>query len=125
MTTTTTVQQPVVTSLSLKKSSTDKFFWAYTEEPHRSRRQAIIKAYPEVHFQSIPAPLFFGLQLTFLGPQTLWPRAPNQVPRPRRCRPANTMCLFPPRHAFLVTTVLPYSLYSRRNSEPKPLSRHP
>lgn len=26
----------------------DQFFWAYTEEPHRSRRMAIIKAHPEV-----------------------------------------------------------------------------
>lgn len=26
----------------------DHFFWTYTEEPHRSRRQAIIKAHPEV-----------------------------------------------------------------------------
>lgn len=25
-----------------------EFFWAYTEEPHRTRRQAIIKAHPEV-----------------------------------------------------------------------------
>ncbi|KAL9108196.1 MAG: hypothetical protein Q9187_008326, partial [Circinaria calcarea] len=25
----------------------DKFFWSYTEEPHRTRRQAIIKAHPE------------------------------------------------------------------------------
>jgi sphingolipid delta-4 desaturase len=25
-----------------------KFFWTYTEEPHRSRRMAIIKAHPEV-----------------------------------------------------------------------------
>lgn len=24
------------------------FFWTYTEEPHRSRRMAIIKAHPEV-----------------------------------------------------------------------------
>lgn len=24
------------------------FFWSYTEEPHRTRRQAIIKAHPEV-----------------------------------------------------------------------------
>lgn len=24
------------------------FFWTYTEEPHRTRRQAIIKAHPEV-----------------------------------------------------------------------------
>ena len=27
----------------------DKFFWAYTEEPHRTRRQAIIQAHPEVN----------------------------------------------------------------------------
>ena len=26
----------------------DHFFWAYTEEPHRTRRMAIIKAHPEV-----------------------------------------------------------------------------
>lgn len=26
----------------------DHFFWTYTEEPHKSRRQAIIKAHPEV-----------------------------------------------------------------------------
>jgi sphingolipid delta-4 desaturase len=25
------------------------FFWTYTEEPHRTRRLAIIKAHPEVH----------------------------------------------------------------------------
>lgn len=25
------------------------FFWTYTEEPHRSRRLAIIKAHPEVN----------------------------------------------------------------------------
>jgi sphingolipid 4-desaturase/C4-monooxygenase len=29
-------------------SSVDQFFWTYTEEPHRSRRLAIIKAHPEV-----------------------------------------------------------------------------
>jgi sphingolipid delta-4 desaturase len=27
----------------------DEFFWTYTEEPHATRRQAIIKAHPEVH----------------------------------------------------------------------------
>ena len=26
----------------------DRFFWTYTEEPHRTRRQAIVKAHPEV-----------------------------------------------------------------------------
>jgi sphingolipid 4-desaturase/C4-monooxygenase len=28
--------------------ATEDFFWTYTEEPHRTRRQAIIKAHPEV-----------------------------------------------------------------------------
>ncbi|KAI9751720.1 MAG: hypothetical protein M4579_005939 [Chaenotheca gracillima] len=30
------------------RRSDDHFFWSYTEEPHRTRRQAIIKAHPEV-----------------------------------------------------------------------------
>ncbi len=29
------------------------FFWTYTEEPHRSRRQAIIKAHPEVAYLAL------------------------------------------------------------------------
>lgn len=33
------------------------FFWSYTEEPHRSRRQAIIKAHPEVTKLCGPEPL--------------------------------------------------------------------
>ncbi|KKK26983.1 hypothetical protein ARAM_002613 [Aspergillus rambellii] len=35
----------------------DHFFWTYTEEPHRSRRQAIIKAHPEVTKLCGPEPL--------------------------------------------------------------------
>jgi hypothetical protein len=31
-------------------NKTDDFFWTYTEEPHATRRQAIIKAHPEVYF---------------------------------------------------------------------------
>ncbi len=31
-----------------EKDAADRFFWTYTEEPHRTRRQAIIKAHPEV-----------------------------------------------------------------------------
>ncbi|KAH8821153.1 fatty acid desaturase-domain-containing protein [Xylogone sp. PMI_703] len=33
------------------------FFWTYTEEPHRTRRQAIIKAHPEVTKLCGPEPL--------------------------------------------------------------------
>lgn len=32
----------------------DHFFWSYTEEPHKSRRQAIIKAHPEVSLTNLP-----------------------------------------------------------------------
>ncbi|KAF2736382.1 sphingolipid delta4-desaturase [Polyplosphaeria fusca] len=35
----------------------DSFFWTYTEEPHRTRRMAIIKAYPEVTKLCGPEPL--------------------------------------------------------------------
>ncbi|KAH0565943.1 hypothetical protein GP486_000664 [Trichoglossum hirsutum] len=35
----------------------DRFFWTYTEEPHRTRRQAIIKAHPEVTKLCGPEPL--------------------------------------------------------------------
>ncbi|KAL2833375.1 peptidase M24, structural domain-containing protein [Aspergillus cavernicola] len=38
-------------------SADDHFFWTYTEEPHRSRRQAIIKAHPEVTKLCGPEPL--------------------------------------------------------------------
>ncbi|KAI8934093.1 hypothetical protein NX059_008855 [Plenodomus lindquistii] len=35
----------------------DRFFWTYTEEPHRTRRMAIIKAHPEVTKLCGPEPL--------------------------------------------------------------------
>ncbi|MCJ1308391.1 hypothetical protein MMC25_002044 [Agyrium rufum] len=48
--TTTTVRPAATNAIPLKpiEDPQDKFFWAYTEEPHRSRRRAIIKAHPEV-----------------------------------------------------------------------------
>ena len=41
----------------IEDASHSKFFWTYTEEPHRSRRQAIIKAHPEVTKLCGPEPL--------------------------------------------------------------------
>ncbi|KAI9815014.1 MAG: D-serine ammonia-lyase dsd1 [Pycnora praestabilis] len=38
-------------------SDHQQFFWSYTEEPHRTRRQAIIKAHPEVTKLCGPEPL--------------------------------------------------------------------
>jgi sphingolipid 4-desaturase/C4-monooxygenase len=50
----TTLKAPPVEAKSVEaesKSAIDNehdFLWTYTEEPHRTRRQAIIKAHPEV-----------------------------------------------------------------------------
>lgn len=33
------------------------FFWTYTEEPHRTRRLAIIKAHPEVRSHAPHSPI--------------------------------------------------------------------
>jgi hypothetical protein len=56
---TSTVTQPQRTAAGSKAApqakeqtaptNKDDFFWTYTEEPHATRRQAIIKAHPEVH----------------------------------------------------------------------------
>jgi sphingolipid 4-desaturase/C4-monooxygenase len=60
----------------------DHFLWTYTEEPHRTRRQAIVKAHPEVRRKKAVSVLLFGspshwtnlseLQVTKLcGPEPL------------------------------------------------------
>lgn len=51
---TTTESTPLSNLQDLPKSAPakfdgDHFFWSYTEEPHRTRRHAIIKAHPEVN----------------------------------------------------------------------------
>ncbi|KAL1977950.1 hypothetical protein VTN31DRAFT_809 [Thermomyces dupontii] len=50
-------------------SSVDHFFWTYTEEPHRTRRQAIIKAHPEVTKLCGPEPLTKYLVLAVVALQ--------------------------------------------------------
>lgn len=44
--------QQTQTQTETQTQTDDKhdFFWTYTEEPHRTRRLAIIKAHPEVRF---------------------------------------------------------------------------
>lgn len=55
----------------------DHFFWTYTEEPHRTRRMAIIKAHPEVrppchHTTTTKTPSNIAPQVTKLcGPEPL------------------------------------------------------
>jgi len=48
-----TNQEPASSSTK-SQNDYDRFFWAYTEEPHRTRRQAIIKAHPEVSTSMFP-----------------------------------------------------------------------
>ena len=50
-------------------STQDSFFWAYTEEPHRTRRQAIIKAHPEVTKLCGPEPWTKYVVLAVVGLQ--------------------------------------------------------
>ena len=54
----------------------DHFFWTYTEEPHRSRRQAIIKAHPEVCFD------FTLILSSFEAPGVGSPGVPGTRPVP-------------------------------------------
>ena len=51
------------------KDAIDRFFWTYTEEPHKSRRQEIIKAHPEVLKLCGPEPLTIPLVLAVVGLQ--------------------------------------------------------
>ncbi|KAL1797319.1 hypothetical protein ACET3X_003925 [Alternaria dauci] len=59
-------KEPVPRSFTVKAEKQDEpnvanehdhFFWTYTEEPHRTRRMAIIKAHPEVTKLCGPEPL--------------------------------------------------------------------
>lgn len=49
----------------------DHFFWTYTEEPHRTRRMAIIKAHPEVTKLCGPEPLTKYVVAGVVGLQVL------------------------------------------------------
>jgi len=53
------------------KSDEDKFFWTYTEEPHRTRRHAIVKAHPEITKLCGPEPLTKYLVIVVVSLQVL------------------------------------------------------
>ncbi|KAI1502813.1 sphingolipid delta-4 desaturase like protein [Biscogniauxia marginata] len=56
------------------------FFWTYTEEPHRTRRLAIIKAHPEVTKLCGPEPLTKYVVLLVVGIQILCAYALRSTP---------------------------------------------
>lgn len=100
-----------------------EFFWTYTEEPHRTRRMAIIKAHPEVLFPS-KSPRNTPTDPS-TGNQTLWTGAPNEIRRPLRRLHPNTLRIPPTRHLFLLVEVLPHILHNWRDCQPEPLFGHP
>ena len=61
-------------------SNADHFLWTYTEEPHRTRRQAIIKAHPEVTKLCGPEPLTKYLVAFVVGLQTILAYALRDTP---------------------------------------------
>ena len=120
----------------------DHFFWTYTEEPHRSRRQAIIKAHPEVRRCSvIPNQLTIpsihvstpSIQPIFtnnssgrsIGNKTLRPRTPNQIHCPLRRLPPSMLRLPPPRYLHAVMEIPPHGLRDRSHLQPEPLPGYP
>jgi sphingolipid delta-4 desaturase len=56
---------------NVKDGGYTQFFWTYTEEPHRSRRQAIIKKHPEVTKLCGPEPLTKWLVLAVVSLQII------------------------------------------------------
>jgi sphingolipid 4-desaturase/C4-monooxygenase len=60
---------PQDSSPDSQKIIEDRFFWTYTEEPHKSRRHAIIKAHPEILKLCGPEPLTKYLVLSVVSLQ--------------------------------------------------------
>jgi sphingolipid 4-desaturase/C4-monooxygenase len=67
----TTTHTKMESPSKLPQNEEDKFFWSYTEEPHRTRRQVIIKAHPEVTKLCGPEPLTKYLVLLVVSLQLL------------------------------------------------------
>ena len=123
---TTTVQASSKPDLPKQVSARfdgDQFFWSYTEEPHRTRRQAIIKAHPEVC--NLPSTIPLASANPVPGNQALRARTLDEILRASCCRIAIDMCNTLKRCTYPFSTIPPYSLHHRCNSEPKSVSSHP
>ncbi len=109
-----------------KGSKLNDFFWTYTEEPHRTRRQAIIKAHPEVR-------LFIHLSFTsstssiiliISGPKTMRSRTAHQIRRAGCSGTSNHARLFISRDIDPIMAVFGDGLHRRRDGESEFVSRH-
>ena len=119
------------------ESKTD-FFWTYTEEPQRTRRQAIIRAHPEVwhlllacHYFSCTCLATLETWLTHsnfhhcLDHQALWSRTIDKVPRCRRRGLPDHHRVPSPQQPVLVPSILGRCLRLRGHGQPKSIPRHP
>ena len=103
------------------------FFWTYTEEPHRTRRQAIIKAHPEVNFPVVTRSV---IKITFTdilssGNETLWPRTSYQIRRCPRRLDSIALRISPTEYALSIMAVLPHRICHWRHREPESVPGYP
>lgn len=96
---------------ALLKSNGDDFFWSYTEEPHRTRRQAIIKAHPEVICSQSGEAALSCILMSLQGNQAMRPRTIDQVLRTCNSYPAIDMCGQLAKHTNTLLPVLSHGLH--------------
>lgn len=102
----------------------DHFYWTYSDEPHRSRRQAIIKAHPEV---PSARKLVHQKPWTnqFLGNQALRTGTSHEICRPRCCIPANHLCIPPPQHLDTLMALSRHRIRDGSHCQPEPVLGYP
>ena len=120
-----TATAPPSTSVKVELGATSldehSFFWSYSEEPHRTRRQAIIKVHPEVISHD---PFLFLPPNRFLGDKALWTRTMDQVSRSHGLWAAIDLRRLPAEHTCVVCAISLDCLCHWRHGQPEPLSIH-
>ena len=127
-TATTTIQPVLRADVSKEVQASfdgDHFFWSHTEEPHRTRRQAIIKAHPEVLRFSNVLICRFRILMSGLGTEALRARALDQILRACSGRTTAAVRLSATRRADTFSTICIDGLHNRCYCEPESFSSHP
>ena len=93
------------------------FLWLMTEEPHRSRRTAIMKAHPEVCFFPIPNRPTNELNC-ISGNETYGPHPYHEIRSSIRSLSSSCRRIPSPEYVPLVTHLLHYGVRRWCNSEP-------
>lgn len=81
------------------------------EEPHRTRRQLIQKAHPEV-------PFLLNI-INSQGNKTMWPRTSDEIHHYRRRSASIPSGHPPPINTLLLLSFLPHIISHRRNCKPE------